>query len=128
MQKIISTIVIAVSIFLNFSVQAFFDPVYRCEIRGTYRTFDIGEMEKVTGVVRSSDIFLSDETKSEYKLLEVVYKSKYISYNLNWTINKKSLVVDVWISKETDDRFSKGTQLRDSLTNVGSASGLCKKI
>ena len=109
-------------------VQAFFDPVYRCEIEGTYRTFDIGEMEKVTGVVRSSDIFLSSETKSEYKLLEVVYKSKYISYNLNWTINKKSLVVDVWISKETDDRFSKGTQLRDAVTNVGSASGLCKKM
>tara|TARA_B100001063_G_C16761066_1_gene555950 strand:- start:1958 stop:2344 length:387 start_codon:yes stop_codon:yes gene_type:complete len=128
MQKIISTTVIVLSIFLNFSAQAFFDPVYRCEISGTYRTFDIGEMDEVKGKSTRSEIYFVEKTKSDYKLLEVVYTSKYISYNLNWTINRKSLVVDVWISAEADDRHSKGTQVRAALTKTGSATGICKKM
>ena len=119
-------------IFINFiftiNAFAFFSPLYRCEVDGVYRTIDIGEMSEVTGRISSSGIYISDKTKSAYHLLEVVYKSKYISYNLNWTINKKSLVVNVWVSKETDDRFPKNKQIKDALTSVGSATGLCKKM
>ena len=66
--------------------------------------------------------------KLKVKVHDQRFISKYISYNLNWTINRKSLVVDVWISAEADDRHSKGTQVRAALTKTGSATGICKKM
>ena len=129
MQKIIKHYTLIIFfIFFNTNSNAFFDPVYRCEVEGSYYTFDIGEIEKLTIEAHKEGLWLTDKTKSSYHLLQTIYTSKNTSYNLNWTINRKSLVVEVWRSKETSDKYSKGTQLRDALTSIYSTTGLCKKV
>ncbi len=118
-------------IFLNliFSVNAnaFFDPVYRCKIDGVYRTFDMGEINK-DPIVKRSGISLTKKTKSEYKLMEVVYTSKHEKYYMWWTINRKSLVVEVRISIKTNDKYSVGRILKDATTYTNYGTGLCKKV
>tara|TARA_B100000963_G_scaffold249869_1_gene218854 strand:- start:62 stop:439 length:378 start_codon:yes stop_codon:yes gene_type:complete len=118
-------------IFLNliFSVNAnaFFDPVYRCKIDGVYRTFDMGEINK-DPIVKRSGIYLSKKTKSEYNLAQVVYTSKHEHYYIWWKINRKSLVVEVKISKTTSDKYSVGRILRDIQTITNYGTGLCKKV
>ena len=119
-------------IFLNliFSVNAnsFFDPVYRCNIDGVYRTFDMGEIKEVSGKVTSSGIFLTTKTKSKYELMEMVYTSKHELYYMWWTINRKSLVVEVRISIKTNDQYSVGRTLKDATTYTNYGPGLCKKV
>ena len=58
---------------------------------------DMGEIKEVTGKTTSSGIFLTSKSKSEYKLMELVYTSKHELYYMWWTINRKSLVVRKFI-------------------------------
>ena len=71
---------------------------------------------KVKGKNTSSGIFLSSKSKSEYKLMEVVYTSKHELYYMWWTINRKSLVAEVRISIKTDDRYSLKRTIKELLT------------
>ena len=121
-------LVIFLNLIFSVNANAFFDPVYRCKIDGVYRTFDMGEIKEVTGKTTSSGIFLTSKSKSEYKLMEVVYTSKHEKYYMWWTINRKSLVVEVRISIKTNDKYSVGRILKDATTYTNYGTGLCKKV
>ena len=120
--------VIFLNLIFNVNANAFFDPVYRCNIDGVYRTFDMGEIKEVSGKVTSSGIFLTTKTKSKYELMEMVYTSKHELYYMWWTINRKSLVVEVRISIKTNDQYSVGRILKDATTFRNYGTGLCKKV
>tara|TARA_Y100000766_G_C18443456_1_gene382512 strand:+ start:130 stop:510 length:381 start_codon:yes stop_codon:yes gene_type:complete len=120
--------VIFLNLIFNVNANAFFDPVYRCNIDGVYRTFDMGEIKEVSGKVTSSGIFLTTKTKSKYELMEMVYTSKHELYYMWWTINRKSLVVEVRISIKTNDQYSVGRTLKDATTYTNYGTGLCKKV
>ena len=120
-------LVIFLNLIFSVNANAFFDPVYRCKIDGVYRTFDMGEINK-DPIVKRSGIYLSEKTKSEYNLVEVVYTSKHEYYYIWWTINRKSLVVEVEISITTNDKYSVGRILKDIQTITNYGTGLCKKV
>ena len=120
--------VIFINLIFSVNANAFFDPVYRCNIDGAYRTFDMGEIKEVEGKKTSSGIFLSSKSKSEYELMELVYTSKHELYYMWWTINRKSLVVEVSISIKTDDRYSLKRAIKDAGTIANYGTGLCKKV
>ncbi len=121
-------LVIFLNLIFSVNANAFFDPVYRCNIDGVYRTFDMGEIKEVSGKVTSSGIFLTTKTKSKYELMEMVYTSKHELYYMWWTINRKSLVVEVRISIKTNDQYSVGRTLKDATTYTNYGTGLCKKV